>query len=73
MAELRRWNTGDGVPAPAVDYGSYDLAPKNGKALLALTEARNRAGRPCRGGGVDGERRRTEGQDGPAITGGEDL
>ena len=22
MAELRRWNTGDGVPAPAVDYGS---------------------------------------------------
>ena len=22
MAELRRWNTGDGVPAPVVDYGS---------------------------------------------------
>jgi hypothetical protein len=22
MAEIRRWNIGDGVPAPAVDYGS---------------------------------------------------
>ena len=30
-------------------------------AREVLTGARNRVGRPCRGGGVDGERRRTDG------------
>jgi hypothetical protein len=39
----------------------YSVRKKEEGCREVLTETRNRAGRPCRGGGIDGERRRTDG------------
>ena len=60
-AEQRRRNAGDGVLATRVAYTPLQRAQKEEGCQEVLTEARNRAGRPCRGGGVDGEQRRTDG------------
>ena len=60
-AEQRQQNAEDGVLATRVAYMPLRHAQKEEGCREVLTEAQNRAGRPCRGGGVDGERRRTDG------------
>ena len=47
-AELRRQNTGDGVPAPGMIYGTLILALKKQGDVGRLTGAGIRTGRPCR-------------------------
>ena len=47
-----------GAWAPRARQGLLDLAQRDQGAREVLTGARNRVERPCRGGGVKGERRR---------------
>jgi len=65
-AELRRQNTGDGVPAPGMVYGTLILALKKQGDVGRLTGAGIRTGRPCRvtGGGAQ---RRARGQVGASL------